>query len=491
MKNLIFILTLFAFNFIHAQSWVNCNELLITVDDFNTEIDFANQPMDCGCNNAGGGCTLVRIRMVETINGVEMPVSYSTINFSHPTTPPLEPNYSFRDYIDIFNPYSSCQEYQSEGQLNHNYKFSPVAPPGHELHVLVCPGSEQGQMRGRFFSLNPGTSLPAPTNVQASDGQTVISVTFDSEPGKYYMAYRSTENCNQSWTPIDPSMPWPQASATSMTIPAQSFIPNEQFEYRVVCSENGFVVASGTEGAWSEGDLGSYGSTFESYNAINDCVASNGGGDCSNDMVPPVCSGSQFIVQLDAGQNYYTFDINDFASDDCSDILTYENASLDSNTPNGMATFFFPGTDDQFECGTYNVTSSLTFDAAGNFNDCAFTFTVECNSQEPDTCMVEPEFTDLLWSSYLGGDGDDEVVDVYVDIATGMQYLLGKTNSTNFYSTNPEIGTTTTGFRTFVMAINPDASLSWSTLINGWDDPHAIDFDPDGHLTGQTCFIKF
>ena len=104
--------------------------------------------------------------------------------------------------------------------------------------------------------------------------------------------------------------------------------------------------------------------------------------DCSNDFDPPLCTGSSFTVQLDIGQDYYTFDINDFASDDCDVLLSYEGVDLDPSTPNGIETFILPGQDDQFSCGTYQVVSSIPFDDAGNWNDCAFTFTVECT---PDT----------------------------------------------------------------------------------------------------------
>ncbi|MFT6334306.1 MAG: hypothetical protein ACJATI_001043 [Halioglobus sp.] len=487
MKRLtLFILIIILFSQLYAQTWVDCNEVLITVDDFNTDLDFENQPVDCGCTNAGGECTLVRIKMVETINGLETPVSYSTINFTNPITPPLEPNYSFKDYIDIYNPYSSCTEYQSQGQLNHSYNFSPVAPPGHELHLLICPGSEQGQMRGRFFSLSPGTPLAAPTNVQASDGQSGISVTFDAVPGNYYMAYRSSENCNQAWTPIDPSMPWPEATSTTMTLSANSFIPDQQFEYRVVCSDNGFVVASGTDGAWSEGDLGYFGTLNLPYTSANDCTPVMGG-DCTTDTENPTCDGSLFTVQLDAGQTYYTFNINDFASDNCTDILTYENAYLDPSTPNGNSTFdeISNGVNDEFSCGTYIITSSSIFDDIGNFSDCAFTFNVECGDTTSgnDPCVVESTFSSPYWKSYFGGDGEDIIVDVHLDESTEILYVIGRTNSSNFYTTNSTIGTSNDTVMTFISAINPDASLRWSTLIDGWKQPYAIDMDNDGQLT--------
>ncbi|MFT6334307.1 MAG: hypothetical protein ACJATI_001044 [Halioglobus sp.] len=327
-------------SFCSAQSWVNCNEILLTVDDFNTDLDFSNQPVNCGCNNNSGECTLVRIKLVETINGIESPVEYSSIGFMPPLSPPLEVNYIQKDYIDIYNPYFQCQEYQSQGLLNHSYRFSPVAPAGHEMHLLVCPGSETGQMRGRFTSVTPGSSIPAATNVQASDGQSGISVSFDSQPGKYYMAYRSTERCNETWVPIDPSMPWPQASGATMTIAAQSFIPNQQLMYRVVVSDQGFVVATDTEGAWSEGDLGHYGSTFDQYDVNNFCSM-----DCSGDITDPIINCPivtlPIEIQTDGTASASFVDFNITATDDCDTQVDISdiNFNLDCSHVGGPALY--------------------------------------------------------------------------------------------------------------------------------------------------------
>ncbi|MEZ5048224.1 MAG: hypothetical protein R2766_01095 [Saprospiraceae bacterium] len=137
---------------IFSQTWVDCNEMVITVDDFNSTLDFENQPDDCGCN-FNGECTLVRIRLVETINGVETPVSTTGIGFQPPLAPDAEPNQIWKDYIDLFDPYFNCTEYQAAGGQNHNYLISPVFCRD-EFHVLVCPGSEQALETADF--LPPG-----------------------------------------------------------------------------------------------------------------------------------------------------------------------------------------------------------------------------------------------------------------------------------------------------------------------------------------------
>ena len=59
----------------------------------------------------------------------------------------------------------------------------------------------------------------------------------------------------------------------------------------------------------------------------------------------------------------------------------------------------------------------------------SYFFTNSVKSQ----CVEEPTFSNLLWSRYLGGDGEEEVVDIFVDVSTGIQYALGKTNSSTMF----------------------------------------------------------
>ena len=47
-----------------------------------------------------------------------------------------------------------------------------------------------------------------------------------------------------------------------------------------------------------------------------------------------------------------------------------------------------------------------------------------CSSSVNSQCGEEPTFSNLLWSSYLGGDGEEEVVDIFLDVSTGIQLSL-------------------------------------------------------------------
>ena len=463
-----------------GQTWQDCNEMILTVDDFNTTLDFENQPADCGCSTQGE-CTLVRIRLVETINGVETLVSTAGIGFMPPLGNDSEPNQISKDYVDLFDPYFSpinCTEYQANGGLDHNYMISPVAPAGQEFHVLVCPGSEAGVRNGRFF-LPPGDPSPtiaAPTNVTATDGEVQTDVSFGTIPGKYYMAFRNSENCNDTWVKIDGNSNWPQATSTTMTIrDQQGSTYGNEYEYRVVASDFAFNPATTAAGIWSAGDLGHGGALLQAYDTDNSCTSS--GSDCANDTEAPTCSDLDVTIVGDVSDGFATVDFNLLFTDNC-------DIDLEINGANSTTGLEITETD-IVPCGETIEYIMLATDDNLNQETCTFNVTADCgdNPTDLDTCLVETAFSNLLWSSYLGGDGEDEIVDIFVDENTDIHYVLGKTTSTNFYSTNPEIGTSAQGLKTFVMAINPDASLNWSTILNGWDDPQAIHMDPDGYLT--------
>jgi hypothetical protein len=98
--------------------------------------------------------------------------------------------------------------------------------------------------------------------------------------------------------------------------------------------------------------------------------------------------------------------------------------------------------------------------------------------------------TALVFSTYLGGDGDEEARGIAVD-ATGV-YVGGTTNSTNpqFPTTAGVIRTTPgTGTDMFVAKIGPAGNLLWSTLIDGGGDDACnalvIDAQGDAYVTGK------
>lgn len=87
----------------------------------------------------------------------------------------------------------------------------------------------------------------------------------------------------------------------------------------------------------------------------------------------------------------------------------------------------------------------------------------------------------LKWSSFQGGNGHDEIVDLYESPSDGKIYTIATTTSTNLIVTNSDLGLGGAD-KTYVQCMNPDGTLSWSTLISGWKTPHNIYVDDTGNV---------
>jgi hypothetical protein len=97
--------------------------------------------------------------------------------------------------------------------------------------------------------------------------------------------------------------------------------------------------------------------------------------------------------------------------------------------------------------------------------------------------------TAFIYSTYLGGSGDDTGLGIAVDGA-GDAYVTGGTQSTNFPTFNPLQGTNKGNFNAFVTKINPAGSaLVYSTYLggSGSDGAAAIAVDGSGnaYITGS------
>ncbi|HEY7835658.1 MAG TPA: SBBP repeat-containing protein [Ktedonobacterales bacterium] len=99
----------------------------------------------------------------------------------------------------------------------------------------------------------------------------------------------------------------------------------------------------------------------------------------------------------------------------------------------------------------------------------------------------------LVYSSYLGGSGDDAALGIAVD-ASGNAYLTGFTTSTNF-PTNPA-GSANGGKDAFVSTLNASGSaLVYSSYLGGSGDDTgvgiAVDSQGDAYLVGTTASNDF
>ena len=88
--------------------------------------------------------------------------------------------------------------------------------------------------------------------------------------------------------------------------------------------------------------------------------------------------------------------------------------------------------------------------------------------------------TALKFSTFQGGNGDDQVVDLCVHPTSKYIYTIATTTSTNIVATNSDIGLGGTG-KSYIQCMNNNGTLRWSTMISGLDKPIRIFADDAGN----------
>ena len=96
----------------------------------------------------------------------------------------------------------------------------------------------------------------------------------------------------------------------------------------------------------------------------------------------------------------------------------------------------------------------------------------------------------LIYSTYIGGSGDDEGYSIKVDV-NGNSYISGFTSSSSFPTVNAFNGTYGGGTDAFVLKLNATGNgLDYSTFIGGagYDEAQSIEIDNFGnsYITGYT-----
>jgi len=196
-------------------------------------------------------------------------------------------------------------------------------------------------------------------------------------------------------------------------------------------------------------------------------------------------------------------------------------ASTDFNVVGGIAGEAHNGTDDAFVAKLNAAGNSLVYSTylGGNDADSATGIAVDGNGNayvagnttstdfntvnpiEGDEaafdCFVarlNPAGDDLIYSTYLGGDGIDIARGLAVD-GDGNAYITGFTDSTDFNTLNPADSENGSSREAFVAKLSSTGSLSYSTYLGGTDleDGRAIAVDGSGsaYVAGETGSTDF
>jgi hypothetical protein len=187
---------------------------------------------------------------------------------------------------------------------------------------------------------------------------------------------------------------------------------------------------------------------------------------------------------------------------------------IDIATPANNASVYLGGTGNDVITGiaadasgnAYVTGATLSTDfrtTAGVFQTCALIPSGKCDGTVEHAFVTEikSNFSDLQYSTYLGGSNSDDGNQIVVD-GSGNAYVVGVTKSTDFPTngTNAAYKTTLTGSlgNTFVTVVKPGgASLLYSTYLggSGLDTGLGIALDtanpPKVYVTGQTSSTNF
>lgn len=153
----------------------------------------------------------------------------------------------------------------------------------------------------------------------------------------------------------------------------------------------------------------------------------------------------------------------------------------------------------------FEHTDDIALDANGNVYITGLTSSTDFPTQNPYqenqpksdafVAKINSDGTELVYSTYIGGDQDDEGTGIAVN-SNGEAYITGATDSTNFPTVNPVQANLDGLDDAYILALNAAGNdLVYSTFLggSGVDDAEAIALDTSGnaYVTGMTTSHNF
>lgn len=143
-----------------------------------------------------------------------------------------------------------------------------------------------------------------------------------------------------------------------------------------------------------------------------------------------------------------------------------------------------------YDGGTYTYEVTTT-DADGN----TWSYTVSVPLPDAFVTKLNPAGTAIVYSTFLGGDGDDEGWGIAVD-AAGNAYVTGQTTSSDFPVANAVQSSYDDNGDAFVAKLNSDgSSFFYCTFIGAGDEERGRGIVADAHgnayVTGETNSSDF
>ena len=214
-------------------------------------------------------------------------------------------------------------------------------------------------------------------------------------------------------------------------------------------------------------------------------------------------AGNAYVTGMTTSNDFPTVNPIQANCDDCGiRNYIYCDAFVSKLNPNGSALIY-----STYLGGSgYDIGQGIAVDAAGNAYVMGWTLSTDFPTANPlqrnsgggsdaFVAKLNPAGSALVYSTYLGGSGDDFGSGIAVD-AAGNAYVTGETSSPDFPTANPVQPSPGGNWDAFVAKLNPAGSaLVYSTYLGGSQGDGgsgiAVDAAGNAYVTGGTNSTNF